>query len=178
MSKRGNGEGSIYFDERSGLYRASLSLTNGKRKYLSGKTRSVVATRLTDALKAKAEGLPATDDRLTLERHLSQWLDTVVKPGVRPATFDSYESVVRVHLVPTLGKRRLTRIQPEDVQRLLSNKVAEGKLSARSVNYVRRILSMALGQAVAWGRVSRNVAGLGDGQAGQVASSPDTTPRP
>ena len=35
MGKRGNGEGSIYQDNR-GLWRASVTLEHGKRKYLLG----------------------------------------------------------------------------------------------------------------------------------------------
>ena len=117
--------------------------------------------KLNAALDARQKGLPPTDDRITLERHLMKWLADVVKPSVRASTYDSYESVVRVHLVPALGKRRLTSIQPEDVQKFLSDSAAQGKWSTRTVNYWRRVLSMALGQATAWGRVNRNVAGKG-----------------
>src|SRR5579884_1716654 len=161
MRKRGNGEGSIYLDPTTGRYRASISTADGTRKYFRGKTRAEVARKLNAALEARQKGLPPTDDRITLERHLTKWLADVVKPSVRASTYDSYEAVVRNHLVPALGKRRLTSIQPADIQTFLSDKAAQGKWSARTINYMRRVLSMALGQATAWGRVSRNVAGKG-----------------
>ena len=45
--KRGNGEGSVYFDDRMKLWRATVQLGGGKRRYLSGKTRQEVAQKLT-----------------------------------------------------------------------------------------------------------------------------------
>ena len=59
-AKRGNGEGSIYQDSR-GLYRAAITLDNGKRKYLSGRTRAEVARKLTTALEAREQGTIVTE---------------------------------------------------------------------------------------------------------------------
>ena len=66
MGKRGNGEGSIYLDSKTGRYRASISLDGGRRKYFRGKTRAAVAKKLSAALEAHDKGLPPTDQKLTV----------------------------------------------------------------------------------------------------------------
>ena len=48
--KRGNGEGSIYFQESRQRWAAAVTLDGGKRKVIYGKTRQEVARKLTTAL--------------------------------------------------------------------------------------------------------------------------------
>lgn len=63
--------------------------------------------------------------------------------------------------MPALGKIRLQRLSPQQVQALLNSKLAEG-LSSRTVQYIRAVLRRALGQALKWGLVARNAATLVD----------------
>jgi integrase len=101
------------------------------------------------------------DERQTLGAFLTRWLTDVVEPTVRPRTFDSYRMIVNRHLIPALGKLRLAHLTPSDVQSYLHQKRAQG-LSPRTVQYHRSVLRTALGQALRWEEVSRNVATLVD----------------
>src|SRR6266571_455616 len=93
---------------------------------------------------------------------LDQWLTEVVKPSVRPWTFDGYEVHVRRHIKPVLGKLALEKLEPLDVQTLMNHKLREG-LSPKSVRYIRGTLRTALNQAQRWGLIARNAAALVDG---------------
>ena len=68
MSKRGNGEGSIYFQDSRQRWAGAVTLDNGKRKVLYGKTRQEVAKKLTAALQRKDQGMPFASERLTVGR--------------------------------------------------------------------------------------------------------------
>src|SRR6266542_3065982 len=103
MGKRGNGEGSIYQDSR-GLYRAAVTLENGKRKYLSGRTRQDVARKLNAALESREKGLPVPGQRLTTAAYLNDWLENTVKPSQKPLTYEKYRQVVATHITPALGR--------------------------------------------------------------------------
>src|SRR5437773_2406815 len=81
------------------------------------------------------------------------------RPTVRPKTYTSYESIVRVHLKPGLGRLPLARLTPQQVQAVLNAKASTG-LSPRTVAYIRAVLRQALAQAERWGLVSRNAARL------------------
>ncbi|GAA0379413.1 hypothetical protein GCM10009530_32540 [Microbispora corallina] len=50
---------------------------------------------------------------------LNYWLKHIVNEERRPKTYQGYESVVRLHLVPGLGKKRLNRLNAQDVRQFI-----------------------------------------------------------
>jgi integrase len=158
MSKRGNGEGSVYEDPR-GFYRASVSIDGGRRKYFSGKTRKDVARKLNAALQRKEQGLPFVPERLTVGAWLDYWMAEIVKPEREPTTHAMYEIMVRKHIRPYLGTVALAKLQPEHVERWLRKLEAEGaSMETRRSAMVR--LRTALNLALKRGHLARNVAML------------------
>ena len=71
MSKHGNGEGSNY-ERAPGQWRAAVTLKNGKRKVLCGRTRQEVARKLTAALNDRERGVPSSVGGLTVGRLLDR----------------------------------------------------------------------------------------------------------
>jgi integrase len=97
---------------------------------------------------------------VTVEKWLRHWLETVVDGRFgSDNTRAKYEQVVRVHLVPCLGKVRLDKLTPEQVDKFLAGKAAAG-YSKSSVNRIRTILADALRHAERRGLVPRNAAAL------------------
>jgi integrase len=97
--------------------------------------------------------------RLKVGEYLDTWLSEVVKPSARNWTYVGYETVVRLHLKPTLGRVRLDRLTPMQVQSLLNAESADG-LAPKYVKNVRAVLRGALNQAVRWELLSRNPASM------------------
>ncbi|SVD74773.1 uncharacterized protein METZ01_LOCUS427627, partial [marine metagenome] len=164
MAKRGSGEGSIY-KRSDGRWAGVVDLgwLDGKRnrKSMYAKTRKEVHEKLNMALDAHRKELSFQSDRLTVREFLSDWLRESVKPKVRPRTYQSYAEIVRIHLEPSLGRIRLSKLTPRDVQKLINSKLNDG-LSPRRVQYVHAVLRSALGRAEKWGIIARNVAKLAD----------------
>jgi len=162
--KRGDGEGTIR-QRKDGLWEAAYSyrdaLGNLKRRSLYAKTQREVSEKLRATLRTLDQGEAVNTDRQTIAQFLDRWLEDVVKPSVRPKTHHSYAQLVRLHLSPGLGKHQLAKLTPQHVQALMNAKLSDG-LSPRTVQYLRAILRRALGQALKWGLVSRNVATLVD----------------
>ena len=158
--RRGHNEGTIK-ERADGLWEARVSLPGGKRKSLYGKTRRDVQDKLRAALRDMDAGLDLTAGRQTVGQFLDRWLDDVVAPTLAPKTVSSYREIVRVHLVPALGRHELTKLTPQHVQALLREREAAGR-SPRTVAYIRAVLRIALNRALKWGLVSRNVAALTD----------------
>ena len=67
----------------------------------------------------------------------------------KPSGIASIQSILKWHLVPTLGSRRLDAITNEQVQRL---KLALSERAPKTVNNVLTVLSSLLKMAVEWGR--------------------------
>ena len=164
MAKRGSGEGSIY-KRSDGRWAGVVDLgwLDGKRnrKSMYAKTRKEVQEKLNTALLSHRRGLSFQSETLTVSEFLFDWLAESVKPIVRPRTYQSYAELVRLHLEPSLGRIRLSRLTPRDVRKLINSKLNAG-LSPRRVQYIHAVLRKALSQAEKDGSVARNVSKLAD----------------
>jgi integrase len=159
MGKRGNGEGSIG-RRKDGLYMARYTVqtaTGTKRKTLYGKTRSEVSAKLSKALTDREGGLTYDAGKQTVEEYLARWLSNSVRDTVRKRTYERYESIVRVHLAPAIGKVKLKALTPDHVRGLYRKKL-DGGLAPRTVLHIHRTLSKALKQATDDGLIPRNAA--------------------
>jgi integrase len=156
--RRGNGEGTIT-KRKDGRWEARYmaQTPNGpKRRVLYGKARSEVAKKLTKAMSDRDGGLVFDHENLRVGEYLDRWLKGSVRGNVKPITYESYERIINVHVVPTLGRVKLDKLNPLDLQTLYRERLASG-LSTRTVQYVHVVVHRALKQAVRWGLVPRNV---------------------
>ncbi len=160
MGKRGNGEGSITRHKKSGLYMARYTVETPdglrKRKTIYGKEREEVADKLVEALANRNKGLVFEGDDQTLSAYLDRWLNGSVKGSLKPSTFESYERMIRNHIKPALGHRKLKNLAPDHVQYFYQSRLDHG-LAPGTVRLMHGILHKALEQAVKWGSVPRNV---------------------
>ena len=159
MGKRGNGEGGITRHKENGLYMARYTVqtpTGPKRKTLYGKTRQEVDEKLTRAKADRDGGLVFDTKNLKVGQYLTRWLTDSVQDTVKHTTYESYERLMRIHLVPTLGRIKLKDLTPTHVRGLYREKLDSG-LSATSVQRVHALLHKALKQAVNDGLIPRNV---------------------
>jgi integrase len=162
--RRAKGTGSV-FRRADGRWSGSVDL-NGpidrpRRKVVYGNSRKDVEDRIRLLVNDIADGSPPPSRSPQLEAFLAQWL-AAVGPTVRQSTFASYESVVRLHLTPQIGRLPLEKLRAEHVTNLIASKLAEPRLSPTTVRYVLFVLRIALNKAVRWGLVGRNVATLVD----------------
>jgi integrase len=158
--RRGHHEGTIR-QRTDGRWEARVSLPDGKRKSLFAPTRKEAQDKLRTALRDVDKGLDLRVDRTTVGQFLDRWLSDVVKPSRAPKTYTSYEQTVRLYLNPGIGHYKLTQLTPQHVQKLMNDKAKAG-LSPRTVQLMRATLRRALGYAVKWSYVERNVATLVD----------------
>lgn len=187
--RRGNGEGSIYQRESDGYWvgMAYVHTTSGqiKRRPVYGRSFEEVREKL-DVLKTRsAAGMPAPDRRTTVAQFLDQWLADI-RDDKRATTIRGYESAVRLHLVPALGKKRLDRLNAADVRSFMAGmrekclccanlwdarrppaqqccsrgRCCGRRPSTRQLQYVHAVLRNALGHAERLELVPRNVAKL------------------
>jgi integrase len=187
--RRANGEGSIYHrasDDRW-VGSAYVYTTTGqrKRKVVYGDSFTEVRTKL-DKLKGNsANGVPVADHTTTVAEYLDYWLCEVVAHK-RATTARGYESAVRLHIVPVLGKKRLDKLTGADVRHLIAvcrqkclcctnqydkyrkkeqqccsvGKCCHRTPSTRQIQYIHAVLRNALSNAERDEIITRNVAKL------------------
>ena len=162
---RGKGEGSVY-RTKSGLWTAAVALPpdpltgRRRRKVVRAKTKAEVVRRMRAVqLELAAAGDLPAGRAPTLAQWLTRWIDQDVAPTRKPATTADYRSVVRTHIVPAIGSRRLDRLTAADVRALHRAVLAKG-VSPTTAAKVHRCLSRALTVAEREGLVPRNAARL------------------
>lgn len=162
--RRAKGAGSV-FRRADGRWSGSVDLGEAmgrnRRKVVYGNSKKEVEERIRRLVNDVADGSPPPSRSPQLGPFLAQWL-MAVRPTLRPKTYASYEGVVRLHLVPEIGRVTLEKLNVEHVASLVADKQADRRLSPTTVRYILLILRNALTKAVRWGLVGRNVAGLVD----------------
>ena len=154
--KRANGEGNLRKREDRNGWEARYYDTKGNRHSVYGKTQAEVRKRLAEAVKKEEE----KDSELEEEEDLTvgQWLAIWQRDflgNVKPGTMISYETQIRVHILPALGEIKLTALRTPVVQRLYNQILAKG-LSPKTIKNIHGCLHRALDIAVRVGYLTKN----------------------
>jgi integrase len=157
--QQGNGAGMVYprknKDGKIIGYRGAYHGPDGKRRYVSAKKKSDAEREFRQAMTDADRGLVFDAGSLTVEAYLKRWLTDSVRNTVRSTTFERYEQITRIHIVPEIGRLKLKALTPAHVRGLYQEKLQS--LSPRSVRYVHVTLHKALKLAVQDGLIPRNV---------------------
>lgn len=159
MARRGNGEGSLYQRKSDGKWVGSVSLHDGTRKVIYGKTRKEVADKLHELLHRQQRGMLLATSTQTVAHFLTDWLEHTHKQRVRPRTYERYKEALELHILPALGHYQLQKLSAQQVQAFYAREMARG-LAPATIRYYHSVLHNALEMAVKWDLVARNVCDL------------------
>ncbi|WP_046469412.1 tyrosine-type recombinase/integrase [Allosalinactinospora lopnorensis] len=188
--KRANGDGSVW-QRKDGRYAYAgyVLTTDGTYKRVQGygRDRDNARAKLNKLLADSEQGIPVASENWTVEQFLSYWLEHIVRAERRPKTVQGYEGVIRRHLVPSLGRKRLGKLTARDVRTFITRIRQEcqccrngtdaarsepeccaledksccgSTLSPRMVQSIHAVLRNALESAVREEIIPRNVAKL------------------
>lgn len=142
----------------------------GKRKYKyeTFDTEKQAQKYRTKLLHQMDENTYVDSGKLTLGDYLERWLEDYCKAKLAPKTFIRYEQIIKLHVIPHLGKVMLSRLQPLDLQGYYTKALTKGRigkkhkdkkgLSPTTVLFHHKVIHKALEQAVKWQLTGRNIA--------------------
>ena len=153
--KRANGEGNLRKREDRNGWEARYYDAKGNRHSVYGKTQAEVRKRLAEAVKKEEEkDSELEEEDLTVGQWLAIWQRDFLG-NVKPGTMVSYETQIRVHILPVLGEIKLTALRTPVVQRLYNQILAKG-LSPKTIKNIHGCLHRALDIAVRVGYLTKN----------------------
>ena len=117
--------------------------------------------RLAELLTQAHNGMPIDAGKETVSEFMERWLRDSVAHQTRPRTLESYSMHVRLYIEPVIGKVRLQKLAPTDIQAVISGVLGRG-LSTTTARRVYATLHRALVCALKWGIVYRNVCDVVD----------------
>jgi integrase len=154
---RGHNEGSLFLRTRDRRWVATVTMPDGRRRSRSAASKAEGVLALRELLRQRDAAVPADPRHVRLGPYLERWLDEV-RPRLAAATWRKHESIVRVHLAPALGHRRLSDLSVGDVRGYLDHAAGD----PQSTRHHRATLRRALQDAVRDGIITRNVAALAE----------------
>ena len=168
---REKGTGSITQRSSDGMYVVRVELPSDG---LKRRRKTIVRKKKADAIAALRQmrkDLERAGDLATasptVEQWMTQWLDRIARPRLKPNTLDSYRGSVTRYVIPSIGKVRLDKLTPAHVRKM-HDYAMQGRSSTTALQ-AHRVLAKALVDAEREGRVTRNVATLVDAPAKAVA---------
>jgi len=146
---------------------------NGKDKY---DYRTVHATKKKEADKVAlnlanevAQGRYVSPNSMTVATLLTRFVESKKPPETRQSTYDFYEKLSRIHLIPDLGDKLAGRLRRSEIRSYYIQKEKAG-MSPSTTKHLHETLRAALRQAVEDGDLAENpLEGL---------KAPNVPPRP
>src|SRR3954452_15805509 len=130
VGRASNGESTIYkgADGRwHGYVSVGFKLDGAlDRRHVTGKSRAVVVDKVRDLERKRDSGTVTETSTPTVAAWLEHWLTTIAPRRVRQRTLESYESAVRNHLIPGIGRHRIDRLRPEHLDQLYTALLDDG----------------------------------------------------
>lgn len=151
--RRANHEGNIRQVQGRNLWQGRIMI-EGERRTVYGSSRDEVRQQMTSLQAAADMGNLPKQMKITVQEWLNIWLETYCM--VKESSRTKYESMMTNHIFPTIGHIALQKLTSQHVQRLINQKLREGK-SAKTIKDMHGILHKPLEKAVQLGYLQRNV---------------------
>jgi integrase len=153
------GTGSVFRrPERKGgkEWIAQVILENGKTRQRYFSTQAEADEALTEMLYEQKRGTLITEKDQTVKQLVEHWIENVHKKKIRESTYIEYCKLIKKHIIPGLGHRKLQQLTIQHVDEFYTKKENE-RLSASTIRHMHAILRQALSYAVKNNLVTRNV---------------------
>lgn len=151
--------------ERKWLVRIFLGRDgNGKRDYfnkLIHGTKKEASDYRSRMLTDISQGTFVVPSKTTLDEYIDEWLRNSAKQKLSERTYASQVFCLDRYVRPKLGAKKLSSLQPLDLQELYTG-MRERGLSPRTIQIVHNILNRAFNQAVKWRVMATNPAQFAD----------------
>ena len=147
----------------NGTWELTLDLgkdANGKRlrKFVNVKgTRAQADQKKRELLTSLDKGIPIGTSKVSFGEWLSRWFEEYVIPNTKTKSQEKYGSLIRNHIVPSLGDIELAKVTPSDLQSLEARLLAGG-MAPKGVESVHNVISSAFKYALRMELVWRNPA--------------------
>jgi hypothetical protein len=157
MTRRSHGDGHIY-KRSENSFRLRYRI-NGKRYSAPFRgSLSEARKRLRELIRSGDVGMHIEPDKITIGEWIEQWI-AVGAPGQKQKkagrpTVERYAQLLRGHVVPALGARRLQQLQAFEIDRLYVT-LAQ-KLKPRTAHHVHTVFGACLGTATRKGLLLTN----------------------
>lgn len=130
----------------------------GKHRWKAAGTKKKDAERMLTEIVRQVQIGEYRDPRpITFGEISEKWME-YAEHQLKPATLSLYRTLLNVHILPEFEKNQITDIWFEDIQRFISRKAKEGKLSPQTLKHMMNPISGVFQYAIRGGYLRENPA--------------------
>lgn len=161
MAKRGANGGGTIRQRKDGRWEARITIGinpgTGKpiRRSIYGDTQAAVRKEMTAQLRELDRGTYQAPNKITVAAWMMEWLTTFCVNKVKPLTYQSYQAIIKNHIVPAFGAVEIQAVKGSHIQRLYNSMTAAG-LSGKTVKNVSAVLHKSFSVALKQGIIAAN----------------------
>ncbi len=111
--------------------------------------------KLNDLQYEVEHGVFAKEENITIESWFNTWINEYKMNSVKQGTIVSYKDCFNYYILPTLGKKKLKDLRPEQIQKLY-NELVKKEYSKATIELVSIIINSMYKQAYKNGIVQKN----------------------
>ena len=130
-------------DRNKFAYRVVLQFMDGTkhtRMYSGFSTKKEAEDARKITMRELANASYVVNDNVKVRDFLDYWLEYDIRKRAQSSnTYDSYSSIVRSHIIPAIGNKKLTEINKGDIQRLYKDRAAYSNSIVRQVKTVMNV---------------------------------------
>lgn len=157
--RRADGEGNVR-QKRPNLWKGRIVAGHKKDgspiyKYVNGRTQKEAYEKLRELITEYRNVELTEDSQITVEEWMQKWMDEYMMFSIREQTWKSYESVIRLHIIPNLGNKKVASLTTTILQKFYNKLLSEGK-SGSLVRDAHLILHQAMDVAVKENIIAKN----------------------
>lgn len=125
-TRRDNGEGCIYYDEKRKKWNAQVRWTDKdgtmRTKKFSGQKQAVVKNKLNEFKKQLliSDGSSKASSNILFQDYAEHWLREVLASSLKPTSFDRKEGTLKYQVYPIIGNIPIDSISHSDVQNMVN----------------------------------------------------------
>lgn len=114
---------------KSWYYTISLGVVGGKNKKVErygGVTKKAAERAYYDAInEVDTTGSHINPSTISYADYLDEWLHVYAKTNLKSSTYESYQRMIKNHIIPELGIYKLKNISPVKLQTFINNKAEQ-----------------------------------------------------
>ena len=128
------------------------------RRSIYGNSQAEVRQEMTAILRELDKGTYTAPSKMKVSEWLSEWMKTFCVNKVKPLTYSSYDSIIKNHINPSIGRLALQSVKGVHIQKLY-NSMTDAGLSAKTIKNVSAVLHKAFAMAMKQGYITANPCG-------------------
>lgn len=125
------------------------------RRSIYGNTQAAVRKEMTAILRELDRGTYQAPNKITVSAWMEEWLNTFCAGKVKLLTLQSYQGIIKNHIVPFIGAVELQAVKGTHIQRLYNTMTRAG-LSGKTVKNASAVLHKAFSVALRQGIIVAN----------------------